>query len=92
MEEKKSNAGKVLFIEIGKAFVNLIFGNAYNRIGLSLVLLIPGIGFIFIGILQEIKHAEILYSIGGLFILASLILILKRYSELKRKTESPTER
>ena len=89
MEEKKSNAGKVLFIEIGKAFINLIFGNAYDRIGLSLILLIPGIAFIFIGISQELKHPEILYVIGGLLILASLRLIIKRYSELKRKTEKP---
>jgi hypothetical protein len=92
MEEKKSSAGKILFIEIAKAFLNLIFGDAHNRIGLSLILLIPGIGFIFIGITkEEIKHPEILYVIGGLFILASITLILKRYSELKQKTESQTE-
>jgi hypothetical protein len=91
MKEKKSNAEKTLLIEIGKGFLNLIFGNAYNRIGLSLILLIPGIGFIFIGISQEVKHPEILYVIGGLFILASIILIVKRYSELKQKTKSQTE-
>lgn len=91
MEDKKSNAGKILLIEIGKAFVNLIFGNAYNKIGLSLILLIPGIGFLFIAVSQKLKHAEILYIIGGLFILASIILILKRYSELKQKTKSQTE-
>ncbi len=88
MEEKKSNAEKMLLIEIGKGFVNLILGNAYNRIGLSLILLIPGIGFLFIAKSQKLKHPEILYVIGGLFILVSITLILKRYSELKQKTES----
>lgn len=91
MEEKKSNAEKTLLIEIGKGFANLIFGNAYNRIGLSLILLIPGIGFLFIAESQKLKHPEILYVIGGLFILVSITLILKRYSELKQKTESQTE-
>ena len=88
MEKKKLNAGKILFMEIGKAFINLIFGNAYNKIGLSFILLIPGIGFLFIAESQKLKHAEILYVIGCLFILASIILILKRYLELKRNTES----
>jgi len=88
MEEKKTNAGKLLFIEIGKAFVNLFLGNAYNKIGLSLVLLIPGITFISIRISEKLKHPEILYIIGGLFTSASIILILKRYSELKKKIES----
>lgn len=91
MEEKKPNTGKVLVIEIGKAFANLIFGNAYNKIGLSLILLIPGIGFICIGASQELKYPEILYIIGCLFILASIILILKRYSELKRNIENQIE-
>ncbi len=88
MEEKKSIAKKVLLTEIGKAFINLIFGNAYKRIGLSLILLIPGIGFLFIAESQKLKHAEILYIIGGLFILVSIILISKRYSELKRNIEN----
>jgi cytochrome c biogenesis protein CcdA len=87
MEEKKPNTGKVLVTEIGKAFINLIFGNAYNKIGLSLILLILGISFIWIGISQELKHPKILYIIGGLFILASIILMLKRYTELKHNTE-----
>ena len=91
MEEKKSNAGKVLLIEIGKAFVNLIFGNAYTKIGVSLILLIPGISFIFIAQSQELKRPEILYILGGLFILVSGILVWKRYSELKKTLENHTE-
>ena len=91
MKEKKSNAEKTLLIEIGKGFTNLIFGNAYNRIGLSLILLIPGIGFLFIAESQKLKYPEILYVIGGLFILVSVILILKRYLELKQKTQSQTD-
>lgn len=88
--EKKSNAGKVLIMEIGKAFINLIFGNAYTKIGLSLILLIPGIGFIFIPESQKLKHPEILYIIGGLFILVSIMLLLKRYSELKQNSDNQT--
>uniref|UniRef100_UPI00404B71D0 hypothetical protein n=1 Tax=Flavobacterium sp. TaxID=239 RepID=UPI00404B71D0 len=74
-------------MEIGKAFVNLVFGNAFNKIGLSLILLIPGIGFLIIAASAKLKHPEILYVLGFLFILASLRLVLKRYSELKRNTK-----
>lgn len=88
MKNKNSKVVKTLVIEIGKAFVNLIFGNAHNKIGLSLILLIPGIGFVIIAAFEKLKYPEILYVIGTLFILASIRLILKRYSELKRKTEN----
>ena len=87
MEKKKINPKKSLFIEIGKSFVNMIFGNVYSKIGLSLILLVPGIGFLFMSESQKPKHNLSLLLIGILYILVSIILIFKRYFELKLNKE-----
>ena len=84
MKQRKLKAEKLLFIEFSKGLVNLFLGNAFNKIELSLVLLIPGFGFIYIAKTQELSHPAILFIIGSLFIIISLSIILKRYKELKQ--------
>ena len=81
--QPKKSIEKKIAIEIGMEFLNLIFGNIYTKIGLSLMLLIIGGVCIFAPIDNEIYKPKWLYIFGGILILSSILLIIKRYLELK---------
>jgi hypothetical protein len=84
--QRKPNVSKKISAEIGLEFLNLIFGNIYSKTGFSLLLFIIGLIFIFANMENEVKPRG-LYLFGGLLILISILLISKRYLELKRKNE-----
>ncbi len=84
--QKNPNVAKKIFSEIGLEFLNLIFGNIYTKTGLSLLLFILGLICIFANMENEVKPKGF-YIVGGLLIIISIILIFKRYIELKRKNK-----
>ena len=86
MNKNKPNVAKKLSKEIGFEFLGLIFGNVYTKIGLSLILFIVGMICILAKMENEVKPKGF-NIVGGLLILISIILISKRYLELKRKNE-----
>lgn len=71
--------------EIGLEFVNLIFGNVYTKIGISLVFLIIGLVLIFANFENGTQKPQVFYILGFISIIVSLVLVLIRYSELKEK-------
>ncbi len=71
--------------EIGTEFLNVLFGNVYTKTGLSLMLLIVGLVFIFAPMSNKIEKPKWFYIIGSLLVFSSILLIIKRYSELNRK-------
>ena len=81
--QPKKSIKKKIATEIGMEFLNLILGNIYTKIGLSLMLLIIGGVCIFAPIENEIYKPKWLYILGGILILSSILLIIKRYLELK---------
>jgi hypothetical protein len=72
-------------------FLNVIFGNVYNKTGLSLMLLILGLIFIFVPMASEEQRPKWFYIVGVILALISILLIIKRYSELKQKFKSKAE-
>ncbi len=78
---------KKILIEIGREFLNIIFGNVYNKIGLSLLLFIVGVVLILVPTSNEIQKSKWFIIVGGLLILLSLLLIYTRYLELNRKNQ-----
>lgn len=91
-----SNNGKnvilTIFRELLSEFVNVLFGNVWNKVGLSIILF--GIALILIlspiiGVdgKQEDKPSS-WYVFGGILILSSIYLILRRWKELKAKKTS----
>lgn len=85
--QRKPNITKKISKEIGLEFLNLIFGNVYAKTGLSLLLFILGLTCIFANMENEVLKPKGFYIVGGILVLVSIILIFKRYSELKRKIE-----
>ena len=84
--QRKPNVAKKISTEIGLEFLNLVFGNVYTKTGFSLLLFTLGLICIFANMENEVKPKGF-YIVGGLLILISIILISKRYLELKRKNE-----
>jgi drug/metabolite transporter (DMT)-like permease len=89
--QEKPNIEKKILIEIGMGFLNVIFGNVYNKTGLSLMLLIVGLIFIFVPMANEEQKPKWFYIVGAILALISIFLIIKRYSELKRKLKNKVE-
>jgi len=87
--KRKQSVTKKVSLEIGKEFLNLIFGNIYNKTGFSVLLFILGLICIFAPIKNEIQKPRGFYIVGGLLILSSIILISKRYNELKQNIKKP---
>ncbi len=86
--KRKSNFPKKVLKEIGKEFLNLIFGNVYNRIGLSLLIFLIGSVIIFAPMEDKTQKPKWFFIVGGLFIAISLMLVIKRYLQLKIEMES----
>ena len=82
---------KILF-EIGREFLNIIFGNVYNKIGLSLLLSIVSIVLILVPTSNEIHKSKWFIIVGGILILLSLFLIYTRYLELNKKNIDKTKK
>jgi hypothetical protein len=89
MQNEYKNTSKIILKEILKEFVNLIFGNVFNKIGLSLLCFIISLTFFFAKMENDITKPLILKLFGVGFILISLTLILMRYSEIKNKKNKP---
>lgn len=87
--KRKQSVSKKVSLEIGKEFLNLIFGNIYNKTGLSVLLFIMGLICLFTPIKNEIQKPRGFYIVGGLLILSSIVLISKRYNELKQNIKKP---
>ena len=82
---------KKILAEIGMEFLNVIFGNVYNKTGLSLMLLIVALICIFAPMGNEEQKPSWLYIVGGILIVISMSLVVRRYLELNRKQKSETE-
>jgi hypothetical protein len=81
--QPKKSIEKKIAVEIGMEFLDLIFGNIYTKIGFSLMLLIIGGICILAPIENEIYKSKVFYIVGGILVLSSILLIFKRYLELK---------
>ena len=82
---------KKILAEIGMEFLNVIFGNVYNKTGLSLMLLIVALICILAPMGNEEQKPSWFHIVGGILIVISMSLIVKRYLELNRKKKSETE-
>jgi len=82
---------KKILAEIGMEFLNVIFGNVYNKTGLSLMLLIVALICIFAPMGNEEQKPSWFYIVGGILIVISMSLVVRRYLELNRKQKSETE-
>jgi hypothetical protein len=82
---------KKILAEIGMEFLNVIFGNVYNKTGLSLMLLIVALICIFAPMGNEEQKSSWFYIVGGILIVISMSLVVRRYLELNRKQKSETE-
>lgn len=75
--------------ELSGEFINVVSGNVWNKVGLSLLLL--GLAAIcilspIVGLYNEITQKPIsFYIIGGILIVVSLFLVGKRWREIKEK-------
>lgn len=69
-------------------FLNVVFGNVYTKTGLSLMLLIISLIFIFVPMEDETEKPKWFYIVGGMLALISILLIFRRYSELNRKLKT----
>jgi hypothetical protein len=87
--KRKQSITKKVSLEIGKELLNLVFGNIYNKTGFSVLLFILGLICIFSPIKNEPQKPIGFYIVGGLLILSSIILISKRYNELKQNIKKP---
>ncbi|WP_131387731.1 hypothetical protein [Flavobacterium suncheonense] len=76
---------KQIFAEIGKEFINVILGNVYSKTGLSLMLLLIGLICIFAPIGNEEQKPKWFYIVGSVLTIISILLIVRRYFELKKK-------
>ena len=79
---------KKILAEIGMEFLNVIFGNVYNKTGLSLILLIIALICIFTRIGNEEQKPSWFNIVGGILIVISISLVIRRYLELNRKQKS----
>ena len=80
-----------ILAEIGMEFLNVIFGNVYNKTGLSLLLLIVALICIFVPMGNEVQKPKWFNIVGGILIVISILLFVRRYLELNRKQKSETE-
>ena len=86
---RKRNTTWELAKELLGDFVNLLFGQVWNKVGLSLLLIVLGLVFILSPIVGHdgkpldtpISH----YIIGSTLLVTSVILIVTRWTELKKK-------
>ena len=82
---------KKILAEIGMEFLNVIFGNVYNKTALSLMLLIVALTFIFAPMGNEEQKPKWFYIVGGILIVISMFIIIRRYLELNREKKKETE-
>jgi hypothetical protein len=90
--DNSNNRGKLIlniFKELLGEFINLLFGNVWNKVGLSILLLVLAmVCFLspIVGLNNEpIDKPFSFYVVGGLLTLISIYLIARRCKELKEK-------
>lgn len=88
-----NNRGKLtltIIKELLGEFINLLFGNVWNKVGLSILLLIIAIPLILSPVIgvdgKPEEKSSSFYVFGGILILSSIYLIVRRWKELKEKS------
>lgn len=87
---RKHNTTIELAKELIGEFINLLFGNVWTKVGLSLLLFVLGLVFIMSPLIGQdekpLNKPSAFYIIGSVFLIISVGLIVKRWTELKKKS------
>jgi putative Mn2+ efflux pump MntP len=86
---RKHNTTIELAKELIGEFINLLFGNVWTKVGLSFLLFVLGLVLIMSPLVGQddkpLNKPSFFYIIGSALIVISVGLIVKRWTELKRK-------
>ncbi len=81
-----------IFREFAGEFVDLLFGNVWNKVGLSILLFVIAMACMLSPVVgldgEPIDNPDTFYVVGAVLILISICLIAKRWKELKEKSNS----
>ncbi|KIC90272.1 hypothetical protein OI18_23325 [Flavihumibacter solisilvae] len=93
MKSVKNNKrlSHTIIIELLCEFVNVVYGNACGKIGLSIILLIIALVCLFSPVVgldnKPINKHFSFYITGGVLIIISFYLIVRRWKGLKKKSK-----